>query len=188
MTKLLKGLGDNMKVQIRLSGSGGQGVILAGIILAEAGIKMGLNAVQSQSYGPEARGGSSKAEVIIKKDEIFFTKVIKPDIFLALTQDSFNKYGLDLADEGIIVVDEDIDTSALKGKVYKLPIITTARDVMERPMVANIIALGAISQLIDGLDEEMIQEAIMNRIPRGTEEINIKAFHEGIKMIKDKME
>lgn len=176
-----------MKVQIRLSGSGGQGVILAGIILAEAGIKMGLNAVQSQSYGPEARGGSSKAEVIIKKEDIFFTKVLKPDVFLSLTQDSFNKYSKDLAEDGIVVVDEELDTSTLKGKIYSLPIISTARDVMGKPMVANIIALGALSQVIEGLDEKTIEEAILARIPRGTEEVNIKAFHEGIRMIKEKM-
>ena len=81
-----------MKTEIRLSGSGGQGVILAGIIIAEAAISMGHNAVQSQSYGPEARGGASKAEVIINDEDIFFTKVLKPDIMLSMTQDSYEKY------------------------------------------------------------------------------------------------
>ena len=88
-----------MKVELRLSGSGGQGVILIGIILAEAAIDMGKNAIQSQAYGPEARGGSSKSEVIISDDEIYFTKVNKPNLFLALTQDAYDKYNKEVVNE-----------------------------------------------------------------------------------------
>ena len=75
-----------MKIELRLGGSGGQGIILTGIILAEAAISMGKNAIQSQSYGPEARGGASKSEIIVSDKEIYFTKVNKPNLFLALTQ------------------------------------------------------------------------------------------------------
>ncbi len=82
-------------MQIRLSGAGGQGVILLGIILADSAIESGYNAIQSQSYGPEARGGASKCEVIISQDEIFYPKVRVPDLLLALTQDSYDKYSSD---------------------------------------------------------------------------------------------
>lgn len=94
--------------EIRLSGSGGQGIILMGIILAEAAIMNGVNAIQSQSYGPEARGGASKAEVIINDGEIDFPKVRKPDILLALTQEAFDKYIVDIKEGGIVILDEKL--------------------------------------------------------------------------------
>lgn len=173
-----------MKTEIRLSGSGGQGVILAGIIIAEAAISMGQNAVQSQSYGPEARGGASKAEVIINEDEIFFTKVLKPSILLSLTQASYEKYSHDILPKGIVVLDDSIKYKDTDCTVYSLPILKTAREVLKKPMVANIVALGALTELISGLDQSAMENAIKARIPQGTEEINMRAFQEGINMVK----
>lgn len=173
-----------MKTEIRLSGSGGQGVILAGIIIAEAAISMGQNAVQSQSYGPEARGGASKAEVIINEDEIFFTKVLKPSILLSLTQASYEKYSHDIISKGIVVLDDSIKYKETDCTVYSLPILKTAREVLKKPMVANIVALGALTELISGLDQSAMENAIKARIPQGTEEINMRAFQEGINMVK----
>lgn len=175
-----------MKKEIRLSGSGGQGVILIGIVLAEAGIEMGKNAIQSQSYGPEARGGASKAEVIISDDDIFFTKVLKPDIFLALTQDSYDKYNSDVVQGGICVVDSAVKTGEeAKGRtVYTLPIIETATDVIGKSMVTNIVALGALSQVIEGMSIESLKTAVLGRIPKGTEELNLRAFDEGLKLME----
>lgn len=173
-----------MRTEIRLSGSGGQGVILAGIIIAEAAISMGQNAVQSQSYGPEARGGASKAEVIINKEEIFFTKVLKPSILLSLTQASYEKYSHDIIPSGIVVLDESIKFNETDCTVYSLPILKTAREVLKKPMVANIVALGALTELIPSLDKIAMENAIKARIPQGTEEINMRAFNEGISMVK----
>lgn len=173
-----------MKAEIRLSGSGGQGIILAGIIIAEAAISMGYNAVQSQSYGPEARGGASKAEVIINKDEIFFTKVLKPDILLSLTQDSYEKYSKDILSDGIVVLDEGIKAKDMGCMVYSLPILRTASEVLKKPMVANIVALGALTELVEDLDRNAMENAIKARIPQGTEAINMRAFEEGIKMVQ----
>ena len=97
------------KIELRLSGSGGQGVILAAIILADAAIEQGINAIQTQSYGPEARGGSSKAEVIISKNEIKFPKVTNANILLALTQNSYDKYIASLDKNGILVVNDSVE-------------------------------------------------------------------------------
>ncbi len=95
-----------MRYDIRFSGSGGQGIITAGILLAQAAaIKGGKNAVQSQSYGPEARGGASKAEVIISDDEINYPKIVNPDIVISLTQEAYNKYAVDLKDDAVVIVD-----------------------------------------------------------------------------------
>ena len=174
-----------MKKELRLSGSGGQGLILAGIILAEASINQGLNAVQSQSYGPEARVGASKAEVIISEDEIFFPKVRKPDILLALTQKAYQSYIGDLDSNSIVIIDKSIEINNELNvlKTYSLPIIETASEKIGKGMVANIVALGAISKLIPQLDQSFVLDAILNRVPQGTEKLNKTAFEEGQKLI-----
>ena len=170
-----------MKIELRLSGSGGQGIILVGIILAEAAIDMGKNAIQSQAYGPEARGGASKSEIIISDEEIYFTKVNKPNLFLALTQDSYDKYNKEVVNGGICILDERIQTGTeVVGRVvYKLPIVETAVEKIGKQMVTNIVALGALSEVMTTLDKEHIMAAMLNRIPSGTEEINRRAFAEG---------
>ena len=94
-----------MKQELRLSGTGGQGLILAGIILAEAALLDGKLAIQSQSYGPEARGGSSKSEVMISEEAIHFPKVTEPNLLLAMSQEAANKYSTDLSPESILVTD-----------------------------------------------------------------------------------
>ncbi|MFO7887960.1 MAG: 2-oxoacid:acceptor oxidoreductase family protein [Eubacteriales bacterium] len=172
------------KYEVRLSGSGGQGLILAGIILADAGIKSGKNAIQSQSYGPEARGGASKAEVIISDGDINYPKVEQCDLLLSLTQKSYDEYIDSLKKDGILVVDEKIEIDeTLEAKIYRLPILSTAYDKLKKPMVANIVSLGAICNLFNIIDEESLEKAILNRIPPGTEEINKKAFQEGLKLV-----
>ena len=167
--------------EIRLSGSGGQGIITAGIILAEAALLDGSNALQSQSYGPEARGGASKAEVIISPTEIGYPKVTKPQILLALTQQSYESYKTGLAEDGVIVVDDSINATVLENqKLYSLPFMATAHDVLNRPVVANIIALGVIAKLTECVSLESLEKAVLARVPKGTEELNKKALAEGI--------
>lgn len=174
-----------MKMEIRLSGSGGQGLILAGIILAEGAIVSNLNAIQSQSYGPEARGGASKSEVIISEKNINFPKVINSDILISLTQKSFNEYSNHIKSGSIIIVDSSIEVEESNDiTVYKVPIIETANEVIKKSMTANIVTLGALSNLIPQINSEHIKHAIINRVPRGSEELNIKAFEEGRKLLK----
>jgi len=169
-----------MKKEIRLSGSGGQGLILAGVILAEGAIISNLNAVQSQSYGPEARGGASKAEVIISDKNINFPKIIKSDILISLTQKSFDEYSEYIKEDSIIIVDSSIEVSnSINASVHKIPILETAKDVLKKPMTANIITLGVLSNLIPEINQEHIKIAILNRVPKGSEDLNIKAFEQG---------
>lgn len=174
------------QTEIRLTGSGGQGLILAGIILAEAAIAQGNNAVQSQSYGPEARGGASKAEVIISKEEIDFPKVAKADMMLSLTQVALDKYADTLKEDGILVVDSSLDVPAdLKAKkIVAIPMLNTAKEVIGKSMVANIVAIGAIQQLSDIVSKESLEEAVLSRVPKGTEELNKRALQEGYNLVK----
>ncbi len=168
---------QNIK-EIRLSGSGGQGLILAGIILAEAAIKDGLNTVQTQSYGPEARGGASKAEVIISRGDIDYPKVTEPQIMLAMTREACDKYISTLRHDGVLIVDgtfvERIPETG--ARVYSLPITRLAKDELGKSLVANIVALGAVVGLTGVVSREAITEAVLARVPKGTEELNKKAL------------
>ena len=170
-------------LELRLTGSGGQGLILAGVILAEAALLQELNAIQTQSYGPEARGGSSKAEVIISEEEIDFPKVTNPDVILSLTQASSDIYSPTIGKEGIVVVDSSIDViSNLKNRTVKVPILQTAREVLGKEIVANIVALGFLVSYTGIVSKENIEKAVLARVPKGTEELNKKALFEGYKL------
>ncbi len=175
------------KIEIRLSGSGGQGVILAAIILADAAIEQGINAIQTQSYGPEARGGSSKAEVIISKHEIKFPKVTNANILLALTQNSYDKYIATLSKNGILVVDESVNViTDAPYTIYKLPILDTAQNKIGTHMVSNIVSVGVLYALIgeDVISKDVMLKSIIDRVPPVTVDKNISAFEEGIKLIR----
>ncbi len=171
--------------ELRLSGSGGQGLITAGIILAEAALLDGLNVVQSQSYGPEARGGASKSEVIISKEEINFPKVTNCDILLSLTQLSCDKYLKGLKSGGILIVDNSVAKPPREDiTIYQVPIIDTATDKLNKVMVANIVALGVIYSVTNIVTKESLEKAVLARVPKGTEELNKAALNEGFKLIK----
>lgn len=175
------------KLELRLSGSGGQGVILAAIILADAAIEQGINAIQTQSYGPEARGGSSKAEVIISRGEIKFPKVTNANILLALTQNSYDKYIASLDKNGILVVDESVEVNMeAPYTIYRLPILDTAQNKLGTHMVSNIVSVGALYALIgeDVISKDVMIKSISDRVPPVTVEKNINAFEEGIKLIR----
>ena len=175
------------RYEIRFSGSGGQGLILAGVIFAEAAtIFDGINAVQSQSYGPEARGGASKSEVIISDQVIDFPKAQAIDLQLSLTQESCTKYYKDLKPTGTLLIDTDFVQEVPKGtfKVVKLPIIRTASEEIGKAFVANIVALGAITALTKKVKIESVEKAVLSRVPKGTEELNKKALMAGYELAK----
>lgn len=171
------------QTEIRLSGSGGQGIITAGIILAEAALYDGLNAIQSQSYGPEARGGSSKAEVIISEHEINYPKVTSPDILVSLTQDSYDKYKVGVSASSIVILDESIEVDVdADYKVFQIPVLEIARTQL-RPVVANIVTLGALQKLTQCVSFESLELAVLDRVPKGTEALNKKALAAGVEAV-----
>jgi len=176
----------SFRYEIRLSGAGGQGLILIGKILAEAAaIYDEKNATQSQSYGPEARGGASRSEVIISDTDIDYPKATHIDLLLAMTQEAVDKYVQDLKAGGIMLIDSSFVRQIPEGnfKVYSFPISALAEEKIGKKIVANIIALGAIEKLSGVISEESIIKAIRSRVPKGTEELNIKAFKFGQNLI-----
>jgi 2-oxoglutarate ferredoxin oxidoreductase subunit gamma len=173
-----------MRYEIRLSGEGGQGIILAGIILAESVIQDGRNVVQTQVYGPESRGGATKAEVIISDEEIDYPKAGRIDLLLALTQEACDKYWEDLKNTGTLIVDSGDVIAVPSGgfATYRLPILETAREKIGREVVANIVALGTVTALSGVVSREAIERAVLARVPKGTEERNLKALTAGFEL------
>jgi len=174
------------RFEVRLSGAGGQGLVLAGVILAEAvALFEGINAVQTQSYGPEARGGASKSEVIISEGDIDYPKATSIDLLLCLTQEACEKYSHDLKPGGILVADTRMVTDLPEGdfRVYHLPIIDTAKEKAGKVFVANIVALGAIASLLEMVSFQSVEKAVMSRVPKGTEELNRKALQLGSELV-----
>lgn len=174
-------------MEIRLAGSGGQGIILCSIILADAALMGGAYSAQSQSYGPEARGGACKAEVVVSDQKIDFPKVVMSDFMLALTQASLEKYLSGAKPGSILMVDESLtlpdSVNELGLTVHKLPILAAARDTLKRPMVANIVAAGAINACLKLVDVDTLEKAVLNNVPAGTEELNRFAMLLGSKML-----
>jgi len=179
----------SFQYEIRLSGSGGQGLILIGIILAEAaGIYEGRYVAQTQSYGPEARGGVSRSEVIISDEEIDYPKAMSLDMLLAMNQDSCDKYFHDLKQNGVLLVDSTFVSQIPTSYAIKIPFTLIAREKLGREIVANIVALGAITQFTDVVSIKSVESAVLDRVPKGTEKINMNALKEGIKAAKQAKE
>ena len=176
---------EEERYEIRLSGSGGQGIIMAAIILAEAaGVYDEKYVCQSQSYGPEARGGTSKAEVIISNQTIDYPKAIKPDLLLTMNQEACNTYFPELKTEGLLVVDSTLVHQIPTNRVAAIPFTRIARKEIGKEMVANMVALGAVGVLSQIISLKNLEQALMARVPKGTEEINRKALHAGIDAAK----
>jgi 2-oxoglutarate ferredoxin oxidoreductase subunit gamma len=175
----------SFRYEIRLSGSGGQGLILAGQILAEAAaIYDDNNATQSQSYGPEARGGASRSDVIIADGDIDYPKATTIDFLLAFTQEACDKYAAGLRKGGMLLIDSTtVERASPDGlKVYAVPITEIARQEIGKAVVANTLALGLITGLSKIVTPAAMEQAIRGRVPKGTEEINLRAFRKGLEI------
>lgn len=171
---------DEKRVEIRLAGEGGQGMILAGIILAEAAaVYDSLNAVQTQSYGPEARGGASKAEVVISSEEIDYPEVITADVLVALSQEACDKYASNLKKDGLLIVDRDKVGRIPVTSAIAAPITELAAAATGRTITANVVALGLLVGLTGVVSREAIEKAVAGRAPKGTEAMNLAALSAG---------
>jgi 2-oxoglutarate ferredoxin oxidoreductase subunit gamma len=169
------------------SGSGGQGVITAAIILAEAAVLYdNLIAVQSQAYGPEARGGATRSDVIISENTINYPKVIQPNVLVCLTQEAYNKFYTIIRPGGLLMTDSRYVKIQRKAdaKQRELPIYATVMEEIGKPIVFNICMLGALLALTDLVQPESVMKVIKTRIPKGFLELNQKALDIGLKLGK----
>ena len=169
------------RYEIRFGGSGGQGIILAAVILAEAaGAYEGYHVCQTQSYGPEARGGRSKAEVVISNMEIDYPKVIQMDLFLAMNQAALDAYFFDFKPNGLLVVDSTFVKQTPSSRVITIPFTRIARDEIGNQMVANIVALGAVGKLSYKVSGESLEKAVIAKVPPRFKDLNLEALRIGM--------
>jgi 2-oxoglutarate ferredoxin oxidoreductase subunit gamma len=173
------------RLEVRLAGEGGQGMILAGIILAEAAaIHGGKNAVQTQNYGPEARGGASKSEVVISSGEIDFPEVMDADVVLTLSQEAYNKFTSGLKADALLIVDEEKVNSSRTPQAIRIPISRLAIETTGKVITANTVALGVVVGLTGVVSHQAIEKAVQARAPRGTEAMNHAALKAGFDAAK----
>lgn len=179
-----------MKVQVRLSGSGGQGLILAGIILAEAAILDDKKSLQSQSYGPESRGGSSRADVIISNEEIYFPRAINLDVLLCLTQEAADKFLTFLKPNGIFIYDTtNVDhVNPIEGESVGLPFTELALKHLKNSIVTNIIALSFLCKSTGIVTMDSLKKAIKKRVREKYVPLNLKALQLGESLVSEEFD
>jgi len=178
----------NESWEVRLSGKGGQGIIFTGIVLAEAAVVEGLNVVQSQVYGPESRGGASKAEVIVSKGTISYPKVTQPDVVMVMSQEAADRYAGSVKPGGLLVADTTHvrELPAVQASVVRVPVSAISRERLGREQVASAVAAGLIVGLTGMVTADALRRAVAIRAPRGTAELNVKAMEEGLRLAEDK--
>jgi 2-oxoglutarate ferredoxin oxidoreductase subunit gamma len=172
-----------MRREVRFSGFGGQGIILSAVILGRAAaLYDNKYAVQTQVYGPEARGGASMSQVVIDDDPILFPKVTHPDIYVIMSQQGFDKYGASAPDDAMMLIDSDLVRSRPSCRFFEIPATGEAKTRLGRVIVANIVMLGALVAATGVVSREAIEKAVLDSVPRGTEELNTKALRRGFEL------
>lgn len=173
------------KWKLVFSGAGGQGVITAAIILAEAAaIHENMNAIQSQSYGAEARGGATRSDIVISDTDIHYPKVAQPNVLVCLTQESYNKFGGIIRPGGDLIIDTRFVTQKIKIDAiqYRLPLYETVMEKIGRPIVFNICMLGAVIGITEIVKPESIMNVLESRIPSSFIDMNKQALELGLDM------
>lgn len=175
-------LASHDRIEIRLSGSGGQGVLLGATILAEAATALGRHVVQAQSYGPAARGGASLAEIIVSTAEIDYPEVTAPHASLCLSQEAWEKFAADTLPGGLVLYDRgliELEAQLPGLRVRGIAFAQLAAERFGKTVVANIVALGAFVALTELLPAEAVEEAVIRRVPAHSRELNVEAFRLG---------
>lgn len=174
-------------MNIRLAGFGGQGIVMAGYVLGHAGILDGSNALQTQSYGSESRGGTCKSDVVISDGQILELAPSAVDVLLAMSQPALDKYLANLKNDGVLIYDSDL-VKPDNGRIRSLglPATDMARQTFEREVVANMIMLGCLAGLTGAVGRNSLRRAIHESVPPKTVDMNLGAFEEGFKIGTDR--
>ena len=178
-----------MTTEIRLSGSGGQGLIFIGRILAEAaGVFEGKNAVQSTSYGGQVRGGSSRSDVLISPpdEEIDFPEVMGADLLLAMNQEAADEYGGKVKQGGVVILDTTFvkQPPKTRGRIIAYPFTLKTKERLGSALPTNVVVLAVISQIGALVGKEALVRAIKKRSPKGKDEINLQALNLGFELVE----
>ena len=170
------------RIEIRITGFGGQGVVLAGHIIGRAcAIHADLNATMIQSFGPEARGSACSATLVVSDEEVLYPYIQRPDIFVVMSTEGYEKYGGELKDDGLLVFEQDLVRPVLQTgqKAFGVP-STRIAESLGKAIVQNIVMVGFFAGVSDLVTEEAMREAVIGSVPAGTEELNSQAFEKGL--------
>jgi len=169
-------------IEVRFGGSGGQGVILMGVILATAATLDHRRVVQTESYGPEARGGYSRSDVIISNEAVDYPEVERADLLVAMSQPAATQYIGSLREEGIFIYDSESVTEPplFRGTTFAVPFARMALEETGRKQTTNILALGAVATITGIVSADSLRKAVMGKVPPGTEELNSRALARGL--------
>ena len=170
------------RTEIRITGFGGQGVVLAGHIIGRAcAIHADLNATMIQSFGPEARGSACSATLVVSDDEVLYPYIQRPDIFVVMSTEGYEKYGEELKDDGMLVYEQDLVRPVAKAgqKAFGIP-STRIAESLGRAIVQNIVMVGFFAGVSNLVSQAAMRDAVMGSVPAGTEEINLQAFEKGL--------
>ncbi|HYW40905.1 MAG TPA: 2-oxoacid:acceptor oxidoreductase family protein [Terriglobales bacterium] len=169
--------------EIRLAGFGGQGVILSAIVMGKAAsIYQGAFATMTQNFGPEARGGACSAQLVLSDSPVLYPYVTVPDILVVMSQEAYVRFGSELKDGGIMIVEQDmVRVSDLKQgiKVYSIPATRIAEELGKR-MVLNSVMVGFFTAITQLLDPDAVRKAVADSVPSSSRELNLKAFERGL--------
>ena len=176
-------MGAVEKTGVRLAGFGGQGIVLAGMILGKAvTLYEGANAVMTQSYGPEARGGACSADVVISRNRINYPRVTVPDVLVLMSEEAARTYGSDTVEGALVLVNEDLVKTVPQRsrslRIHRVP-ATGIAEKLGRVIVANIVMLGFITAVSGIVSLESMKKAVLDSIPKGTESLNLSALQAG---------
>lgn len=176
-----------MRINVRFSGAGGQGVILSSVLLAKAyGLGEDYNISQTQSYGPEARGGACKAEVVISDEDIDYMKVDTADVFVAFNQAGYEKYGKTVKNDAIVLINSTlVETNS--DKHFRIPATEIAEE-MGKPFVVNMIMLGALTKLLPKLHYPTVEAEIMDNFAASIAGLNLDAYDRGYQFMAKQLE
>jgi len=174
------------KIEARISGLGGQGVVLAGQILGRAAVYDGKNVVQTQSYGAEARGSIAKSEVIISDGKIGFPIVRRCDILVAMNQEALDRHLKDLKEDGVLIVDSTYvkKIPETKAKIFKIPATEHAEKTFGDRIYANMLMLGALTKATNIVSEKAMKKAIQDAVMKNIADINEEAYKKGKQLIQ----
>ena len=173
------------RTEVRIAGFGGQGVVLAGVSLGKAAMLDGYQAVQTQSYGAEARGGAARSEIVIAGEPIIYPEVTAPNLMVALSQVALERYFPDLLDEATLIIDTELVTKVPEraGPVLGQSFTEVAGTDLGRPIVANMVMLGYLVGATGIVTAASLRQAVREGVPRGTEELNLKAMVRGAELV-----
>ncbi len=174
-----------MRHEIRFSGLGGQGIITAAVILGRAAaLYAGKEVVQSQSYGPEARGGASASAVIISDEPIHYPKVTEPETYVIMSQAAYDKYGVSAHGDNLMLIDPGYVTSRPDCRYFEVPATSEAKKQLGKPVFANVIMLGALLEATGVVSYDALEHAVLDSVPKGTEEKNKQALEIGRELVR----